>query len=131
MRLIIAGTRTFNDYELLRLEVMRFLEGQIPDLVITGGARGADTLGDNFASAMLFKREVMPADWDRYGKAAGNRRNMSMAQRATHCICFWDGKSRGTKNMIQLAKKHRLQLKVVMYADDSSRGDDSSNPALA
>lgn len=131
MRLIIAGTRTFTDYELLRLEVIRFLEGQVPDLVITGGARGADALGHQFAKAMEFKCIVMQADWDAYGKAAGYKRNIRMAQAATHCICFWDGKSRGTKNMIQLAKKHRLQLKVVQYADDSNRDNDSINSALA
>ena len=56
-----------------------------------------------------------PADWDKYGKAAGYKRNGEMARNADALIAFWDGKSRGTKHMIDLAKKYDLQARVVMY----------------
>ena len=56
-----------------------------------------------------------PADWDKYGKAAGYKRNEEMARNADALIAFWDGKSRGTKHMIDLAKKYDLQARIVMY----------------
>ena len=56
-----------------------------------------------------------PADWDKYGKAAGYKRNDEMARNADALIAFWDGKSRGTRHMIDLAKKYGLQTRIVGY----------------
>lgn len=57
----------------------------------------------------------MPADWNKYGKSAGYKRNEQMAIYADACLAFWDGKSKGTKHMIGLAKRHNLRLKVVLF----------------
>ena len=58
-----------------------------------------------------------PADWDKYGKAAGFIRNEQMAQNADALVVFWDGKSRGTKNMIELAAKYKLKVRIKKYIE--------------
>lgn len=118
-KLIIAGTRTFNDHNLMRKEVIKFInEHNINESsleIISGGARGADRLGELYAKHKNYDLIIMSADWDTYGKAAGYRRNAKMAKYADGCIVFWDGVSRGTKHMIDLANKEELDLKIVKY----------------
>jgi len=118
MKLIIAGGRSFKDYQLLKSEVMSFIvnNAHTKDIeIISGKAIGADLLGERFATEYNFKLIEMPADWDRYGKSAGYIRNKEMAKIATHCICFWDGESKGTKHMIDLANTFNLITKVIRY----------------
>lgn len=116
-RVIIAGSRGFNDYELLEKEVHNFLSGkQIEETeIVSGTARGADQLGERLAKEYSLKLTRMAADWDRYGKSAGYRRNAEMAKYADACIVFWDEVSKGTKHMIDLATREGLDLKVVKY----------------
>ena len=64
--------------------------------------------------------ELFPADWKKYGKSAGYVRNSEMAEVAESLIAFWDGKSRGTKNMIDIAKNKGLKVRIVNYESDSS-----------
>ena len=82
------------------------------DTVISGGARGADSLGERWANEN--KKELLrfPADWGKYGRAAGHIRNAEMAKNADALIAIWDGESRGTKDMINKAKKHGLQIYI-------------------
>lgn len=82
-------------------------------VIISGHASGADTLGERYAQEKGFKIETYPADWDKYGKAAGPKRNEQMANIANALIAFWDRKSKGTKSMINLAKKKGLQVFVA------------------
>jgi len=117
VKVIVAGSRSFNDYTLLEKELTEFLGDMTPDEyeIVSGTARGADSLGEKFAREKGCRLTRMPADWDRYGRSAGYRRNEQMAKYADMCICFWDGQSRGTKHMIDLAKKYGLRLKVVKF----------------
>ena len=119
MNLIIAGSRDFTDYDVLEREVYKFINMNkaLPKdiLIISGTARGADRLGELFAYNHGISFIRMPADWNKHGKAAGYVRNREMAQVATHCIVFWDGKSKGTKNMIDIAKDANLSLYISMY----------------
>lgn len=121
MRLIIAGTRDFNDFDFLNTETLKFIKTvRNPEediIIISGCARGADKLGERFAHRYGLKLHKLPADWKLYGKLAGYRRNRDMAEIATHCICFWDGKSKGTKSMIDIATQKDLILKVVIYGE--------------
>jgi len=118
MRVIVAGTRTFKDYELLRSKLDEFLK-DIEDIeIVSGSARGADALGERYAKEKGYKITRFPADWNRFGKSAGYIRNKEMAKYSTNCIVFWDGKSKGTKHMIDLAKKHELKLKVILFTED-------------
>lgn len=76
---------------------------------------GVDLLGKRYAEEKHIPVRRMPADWNKHGKAAGPIRNEQMAIRADAFIAFWDGQSRGTANMIELAKKHNLKIQVVRY----------------
>jgi len=116
MRLIVAGGREFNDYELLKEKLDNLLINNTDDVeIVSGKARGADSLGEKYAKEKGYPVKEFPAKWNEYGKRAGYLRNEEMALYATHCVCFWDGKSKGTKHMIDLAKKSNLNLRVVSY----------------
>lgn len=117
MHIIIAGCRDFNDYSVVEKEVMGLIGkviGKIEIEIISGGATGADALGERFAKEHNLSLKVVPADWKTYGRSAGPRRNEQMARMAGTLIAFWDGKSRGTKNMIDTAKRLGLRVKVVI-----------------
>lgn len=114
MFILVCGTRTFNNYNFLRVALGSYLVNK--DLstihIITGGARGADSLGTEFANRNGISNAVFPANWGFYGKTAGYKRNKAMAEIASLnngvVIAFWDGKSVGTKMMIDLAKEYNL-----------------------
>lgn len=124
IRIIVAGTRTFSDYELLRNKLDDFiskLKQKHPDkqvVIITGAAKGADQLGSFYARNHNIPLKEFPADWTTYGKAAGPIRNQQMLDFALHeipvLIVFWDGESRGTKNMMNIAKRHNVQTEIVL-----------------
>lgn len=84
-------------------------------VIVSGHASGADALGERYAQERGYELETYPADWKVHGRAAGSIRNAQMASVAHALIAFWDGKSRGTKNMIDTAKKHNLHVAVVRY----------------
>lgn len=117
MNLIIAGGRDFNNYLLLEDKLIKLLSatplGTIT--VLCGMAKGADSLGKRWAIFNGVKIKEFPADWGKYGKAAGHIRNKQMAEEATHLVAFWDGKSKGTKNMIETAQNMGLQVRVIKY----------------
>lgn len=111
MRLIVAGGREFTDWTRLCgvLEKFRF------DRLVCGMARGADQMAFNWASSWHIPIDKYPADWLTHGKAAGFLRNEQMAKNADALIAFWDGESRGTKHMIDLALKLGLEVHVYRY----------------
>lgn len=113
-RVIIAGTREFNNYELLKEKCEAVLEDESDVIVISGCARGTDLLGERFAQEKGYKIERFPANWDRDGKSAGAIRNNQMANKADMLIAFWDGKSKGTSNMISTARRKGLIVKTVI-----------------
>lgn len=115
MKLIIAGSRAFNDYELLKRETILFIRSETtnPPTIISGTANGADKLGERFATQFNLDVLRFVPDWDKFGKRAGYLRNEEMAKNATHCIVFWDGISKGTAHMIDIARKYNLTLKII------------------
>jgi predicted Rossmann fold nucleotide-binding protein DprA/Smf involved in DNA uptake len=119
MRLIIAGGRKFDDYDLLCDEtsywIVELVGEQEEVVIISGLAKGADTLGCQFASENGYPLEGYAAEWDKYGRSAGIRRNKLMAKRADALIAFWDGESKGTMHMIDFANAMGLKVKVVQY----------------
>ena len=120
-KLIVAGGREFSDYELLaeKLDNIRYVvwDQDIADDVeiVCGKARGADTLGETWAKKSHVGVKYFPADWDRYGKSAGYRRNGEMAEYGDALLAFWDGESKGTAHMINLATEKDLTVMVVRY----------------
>ena len=117
-KVIIAGGRDFLDYNLLREKVNNILVDKRLThkiVIVIGCARGADTLGMRYASENIFDVVEYPADWDKYGKKAGYMRNVEMAENADALIAFWDGKSKGTKHMIDIATERKLPIRVIRY----------------
>lgn len=117
-KVIIAGGRDFDDYTLLAQSCdaeLSAIEKIIDVEIVSGGAKGADSLGEKYAAQHSLSVKVFPADWNKYGKRAGYIRNEQMAKYANCLIAFWDGKSRGTKHMIDLANKHSLHICIVKY----------------
>jgi hypothetical protein len=118
--LIIAGGRDFKNFSLLveRVDVFRRVHSLLDpeDLqIVSGGADGADRLGELYAKNNNLKVVKFPADWEKHGKSAGPIRNAAMATYASHAILFWNGGSPGTKNMIYNAKLQKLKINVVYY----------------
>lgn len=109
-RTIIAGGRDITDYFHLEeaLESCRFDISE----VVSGGAEGADKLGERYAKGAGLALRVIPADWAKYGKSAGPIRNRQMAEYAQALIAIWDGKSRGTANMLEEARARGLLVHV-------------------
>ena len=111
MRYIIAGGREFSDYALMESS----LKNIMIDEVVSGGASGADNLGERYAKDHRLELTVFPAEWDKYGRSAGYRRNAKMAEYADALVAFWDGESKGTKHMIDIALEKGMWIKVVRY----------------
>lgn len=115
-RVIIAGGRDFNNYELLERSMDKLLVNITEDIaVVCGMARGADTLGEVYAKSRGHEVHYFPADWNQFGKSAGYRRNEQMAQNADALVAFWNGESRGTKHMIDLAIRYNLKVRIIRY----------------
>jgi hypothetical protein len=110
MKVIIAGSRTITDKDF----VYKCIEesGFNITIAIVGGAEGVDKLGENWAKEKGIKIISVRPNWTKFGRAAGVIRNEEMAQKADAVIVIWDGKSRGSSNMIMNAKKYGLKLKV-------------------
>lgn len=115
-KLIVAGSRNFDDYDFLKDTLDHLLQNKLPNVVIvSGNARGADVLGEKYAVERGLDIAEFPAEWDKHGKSAGYRRNVEMADYSDACVVFWDGVSKGSKHMADIAKKKGLQLKVINY----------------
>lgn len=115
-RVIIAGTRTFDDYNLLQVSCDKLLAEKRRThiiVILSGTARGADRLGEAYAKTQGFRLQQFPANWEKDGKAAGPIRNAKMADNADALIAFWDGFSRGTRNMIETARRKGLAVRVI------------------
>ena len=118
-RVIIAGSRSFSNYDLLRERLDFYLSKKVQEgyniIVVSGRARGADEAGERYARERGYRIDAHPADWSKYGRSAGHIRNAEMAKASHALVAFWDGKSPGTKSMIQLARDNHLQVKVVRF----------------
>jgi len=112
---IIAGGRDFNNYDLLCRKADKILSRQDEIEIVSGAAKGADKLGERYAEKRDHSITRFPADWGTFGNAAGYRRNVEMAVYADALIAFWNGKSNGTKHMINIARKQNLEVRVITY----------------
>lgn len=120
MKLIIAGSRDFCYYPKL-VEILAWCVqhwGRLPDEVVSGGARGADRLGEAWAKENGIKIKRFLANWKELGPAAGPTRNKEMAQYGDYLVVFWDGQSRGTRNMIEEATAAGLPIVIYDYVQE-------------
>lgn len=138
LRIIIAGSRDFNDYEKLEEMMNKFFEHFYKYnkdehyscvKIISGTARGTDSLGERYAEEHGYEVVRFPADWDALGKRAGVIRNAEMAKYAAEdenegvLVVFWDGKSKGTEHMINIAKRYDIQVYFNSIKECSSFND--------
>lgn len=115
MKLIVAGSRGITDYATVRQAI---IDSGLWSLhkhtleIVCGMARGVDLLGLEFAKSNSLKWHEFPADWNKYGKRAGYLRNIQMGEFSDGVVAIWDGKSRGTKQMIDWAMEKGLFVYV-------------------
>jgi hypothetical protein len=111
MRVIIAGSRAITDFPTVCDAVQR--SGFPISRVLSGMARGVDALAIRYAQEKGLPLDPFPAQWTKWGRGAGYKRNVQMAQNADALIAIWDGASPGTKHMIQVAKSRGLRVFVA------------------
>ena len=111
MKTIIAGSRNIHNYQLLLWAIKR-CSWNITE-VISGGAAGADKLGERYAVENNIPLTVIKAEWDKLGKKAGYIRNEKMSEMADALIALWDEKSLGTKHMINIATRKKLKMFIA------------------
>ena len=116
MKLIIAGSRDFDDIGLLYNTLAWVRNDFEVNLIVSGHARGADQLGEAYADEFGIPISLWYADWKQYGKAAGALRNEQMAQEGTALVAFPKAGSKGTLDMVNRAMAHRLNPIVVVWS---------------
>lgn len=114
-KVIIAGSRNIEDRELIRREMNNLWRQIGPFEVVSGTARGVDSISASLAVRAGIKVHEFPADWKRYGKSAGYKRNVEMAEFADYALILWDGQSRGTKHMMDIMRKVGKSSDVVIF----------------
>ncbi len=118
-RVIVAGSRGILNRELIRAEMLDLADEIGSFIVVSGTARGPDTIGAEIAESWQWPVHRYPADWDgKHGRGAGYVRNAVMADNAEWLLAFHDGDSRGTYSMIGNAKNVMLSVRVVHVLDD-------------
>ena len=124
-RVIVAGSRDFQNYLICDGYITHMLSEKLSRgeeiVILSGHCRGADALGEHYARLHGLRLEIFEADFARYGPAAGPRRNRRMAGSADALIAFWDGKSAGTRNMIETARRCDLHIRVLRYKEQGAR----------
>lgn len=118
--LMIAGSRGYNNYKHFSEIVDHTINALYKDykiIIVSGGARGVDSMAERYAKEHNYEMKIFPANWDKYGKSAGYKRNVEMHDFIAQfdnrlCICFWDGKSKGTQHNFKLAKDRETELMI-------------------
>mgnify|MGYP003116926381 CR=1 FL=1 len=120
-RVIIAGSRSASGHYIYSL-LERKLDSILKDkavthdiVIVSGTAKGADLMGEQYARSRSFRIDRYPADWNRFGRRAGYIRNVEMASNADALVALWDGSSRGTKHMVDIAGQHGLPTRIVSF----------------
>jgi hypothetical protein len=116
LRVIVAGSRSFYNYELLKQKLDYYFQGNPNIIIVSGTARGADQLGERYAKERSYYIAQYRPDWS-IGNQAGYLRNADMSRNADALVAFHDGISRGTGHMIDLAKKQNLMTRIVNFKE--------------
>lgn len=117
-KLIVAGGRDFTDRALLEAEILSLVNNELSEStvsIVSGMARGADRLAWEYAKSKNMVCYEFPADWNKYGKSAGYRRNSEMAEFADGLLLFWDGRSKGSGHMLNIMKGLKKPYRVISY----------------
>lgn len=115
-KLLIAGSREYSAYDEVAKVIDTYLNKLTPNdtvIILSGACRGADRIGERYAEEHGYEVRRYPADWKRYGRGADPVRNRLMADEADYIICFWNGKSRGSRSLIEYAEKLGKKVFVI------------------
>jgi hypothetical protein len=118
IKIIVAGGRNYTDMAVVEAKTLEFIHQYYSPFeieIVSGGAFGADKMGERVAYKYSYSVKLFLPDWQKYGPAAGPIRNREMAEYADVAVVFWDGKSKGTKNMISEMKRLNKTCHVVTY----------------
>lgn len=116
MKIAVVGGRDFNDYELLKSEMMKFInENNNIQGLVSGGAKGADSLAERLAAEFNIPMQLFKPDYKRYGRAATIVRNAEIVENSDVIFAFWNGKSKGTHDTIKKAQKAEKIIIIVNY----------------
>jgi hypothetical protein len=110
MKVAIVGSREYPNLSKVRAYIQN---PPINTVIVSGGARGVDKCAEKVATSIGLKTEIYLADWYRYGKAAGMKRNQQIVEASDRVVAFWDRESRGTKNSIDTDKKLGKEVTVI------------------
>ena len=119
-KVIVAGSRNFNDYNLMSKKLNYYFQNRNDIVIVSGTCYGADKLGEKYAKEHNLGLLQFPADWNKYGKSAGYRRNEQMHKFISQfenrgCVCFWDGSSKGTQHNFKLAEQFKTPLRICKF----------------
>lgn len=115
MRIGVIGSRSFNDFELMRKEL-----DKIPNitLIVSGGASGADILAERYAKNRRIPTKIFYPDWKKFGKRAGYLRNSDIVRNSERIIAFWNGVSSGTRDSIKKATELGIPVTVITFKEN-------------
>jgi hypothetical protein len=122
MKIIIAGSRDITDYSVIESGMKKISKKYLKDVlphgltILSGCARGVDTLAIQWAETHNADVHKYPANWSHFGKSAGYRRNDQMAKHGDLLVAFWDKKSKGTKHMIECAQHKNIPVEIFECA---------------
>ena len=116
MKVIVAGSRTIKNYDAV-INILQQSKFEITEIV-SGNAYGIDKLGERYAEENNIPTKIFKADWKGLGKKAGYVRNKEMGDYADALICIWDGHSKGTKHMLDIAHDLDLPTQLVYYKEE-------------
>lgn len=111
MKVAVIGSRSFNDYQRLKDTLSKI----DVSLLVSGGANGADKLGEQYANENNIPTKIFLPDWEKHGKAAGFLRNTDIINEAELVVAFWDQQSNGTRDSIQKAEKQGKKVMIVTF----------------
>ena len=115
MKIAVIGSRTFDDQVLLNKELSEVFSDE--DCLVSGGAKGADKLAEDWCRERNFKCEIIYPDWKKHGRSAAFKRNHTIIEKADSVVAFWDGKSKGTKHSIDLAREKGIDVKICHFGE--------------
>lgn len=118
MHIGVIGSRSFDNYNILSGYIMSKLKLENISRIVSGGASGTDSLAEQFAVNNNIPTMIFYADWNKYGKTAGFKRNYDIIENSNIIFAFWDGKSRGTRHSIRLAKRYEKKLYIYNFISD-------------
>lgn len=111
MKYAIVGSRSFTNYQFIEKTLNQF--DNITE-IISGGAKGVDTLAEQYAKEKNIKLTIFPANWNKFGKSAGMIRNKDIINNCDVCVAFWDGESKGTTHSIAVAERKDKKLVIIL-----------------